>query len=88
MLERVRLGGFSGTYSLRSAELARDRKNRTIGVTVLFLDDSTHIFQIDVSFIQLIIRFSSKNTNVFFHYLEKIKGIRTTGSCFSTLGTI
>lgn len=51
MLERVRLGGFSGTYSLRSAELARDRKNRTIGVTVLFLDDSTQIFQIDVSFV-------------------------------------
>lgn len=49
MLERVRLGGFSGTYSLRSAELARDRKNRTIGVTVLFLDDSTQTFQIDVS---------------------------------------
>lgn len=47
MLERVRLGGFSGTYRIRSAELARDRKLRTINVSVLFLDDSTHTFHIE-----------------------------------------
>ena len=48
MLERLRLGGFSGTYRIRSAELAREKKQRTINVTVLFLDDSTHTFQIQV----------------------------------------
>lgn len=49
MLERVRLGGFSGTYKIRNAELARDKKIQTIGVSVLFLDDSTHIFQVEVN---------------------------------------
>ena len=48
MLERVRLGGFSGTYKLRNAELARDKKKQTIGVSILFLDDCTHIFYIEV----------------------------------------
>lgn len=49
MLERLRLGGLSGTYRSRSAELARDKKPRTISVTVLFLDDSTYTFHIEVS---------------------------------------
>uniref|UniRef100_A0A182NK51 protein-tyrosine-phosphatase n=1 Tax=Anopheles dirus TaxID=7168 RepID=A0A182NK51_9DIPT len=47
MLERVRFGGFSGTYKVRGAELARDRKTQTKPVTVLFLDESTHTFQLD-----------------------------------------
>ncbi|XP_055609256.1 tyrosine-protein phosphatase non-receptor type 4 [Uranotaenia lowii] len=47
MLERVRIGGFSGTYKVRSAELARDRKTQTKSVTVLFLDDSTQTFQLE-----------------------------------------
>ncbi|XP_058055013.1 tyrosine-protein phosphatase non-receptor type 4 [Anopheles bellator] len=47
MLERVRFGGFSGTYKVRSAELARDRKAQTKPVTVLFLDESTHTFHLD-----------------------------------------
>lgn len=47
MLERFRLGGLSGTYRIRSAELARDKKQRQQCVTVLFLDDSTHTFRID-----------------------------------------
>lgn len=47
MLERLRLGGLSGTYRSRSAELARDKKPRTISVTVLFLDDSTYTFHIE-----------------------------------------
>ncbi|XP_035787382.1 tyrosine-protein phosphatase non-receptor type 4-like [Anopheles albimanus] len=47
MLERVRFGGFSGTYKVRSAELARDRKTQTKPVTVLFLDESTHTFHLD-----------------------------------------
>lgn len=48
MLERVRLGGFSGTYKIRNAELARDKKIHTILVAVLFLDDCTHTFEIEV----------------------------------------
>lgn len=48
MLERVRFGGFSGTYRIRSAELARDRKVRTLNVSVLFLDDTSKTFQIEV----------------------------------------
>ncbi|XP_058830925.1 tyrosine-protein phosphatase non-receptor type 4 [Topomyia yanbarensis] len=47
MLERIRLSGFSGSYKVRSAELARDRKVQTKAVTVLFLDESTHTFQLE-----------------------------------------
>lgn len=47
MLERVRIGGFRGTYKVRSAELARDKKTQTKAVTVLFLDESTYTFQLD-----------------------------------------
>lgn len=47
MLERVRIGGFSGSYKVRSAELARDRNTQTKPVTVLFLDESTHTFQLE-----------------------------------------
>lgn len=62
MLDRVRIGGFSGTYKVRSAELARDKKSAsspaasaatattpttTKAVTVLFLDESTHTFQLE-----------------------------------------
>ncbi|XP_055627036.1 tyrosine-protein phosphatase non-receptor type 4 [Toxorhynchites rutilus septentrionalis] len=47
MLERIRIGGFSGTYKVRSAELARDKKTQTKAVTVLFLDESTYTFQLD-----------------------------------------
>lgn len=54
MLDRVRLRGSRGSYNLRIAELARDRKNRTISVTVLFLDDSIHTFQIDVCLLVII----------------------------------
>lgn len=54
MLERVRLGGFSGTYKIRNAELARDKKIQTIGVSVLFLDDCTHTFQIEVYYIEIL----------------------------------
>lgn len=47
MLERVRIGGLSGTYKVRSAELARDKKSQTKAVTVLFLDETTHTFQLE-----------------------------------------
>jgi tyrosine-protein phosphatase non-receptor type 4 len=48
MLERVRIRGFSGTYQIRQVELARDRKKvQTKPVSVLFPDDTTHIFHLD-----------------------------------------
>lgn len=46
MLERVRLGGLSGTYTVKRLELARDRKTRSLSVTVLLLDDSTYTFHV------------------------------------------
>lgn len=49
MLERFRWSNLSATYRLRSAELARDKKQRQQCVTVLFLDDTTHTFRIEVS---------------------------------------
>lgn len=51
MLERIRFGGFSGTYKIRKAELARDKKTQTFAVVVLFLDDTTHTFQVEVNFV-------------------------------------
>lgn len=50
MLERFRLSNLSRHYRLRSTELARDKKQRQQCVTVLFLDDATHTFRIEVSF--------------------------------------
>lgn len=50
MLEKLRIGRFSGSYKRRNAaELAREKKLPTIGVTVLFLDDSLNTFVIEVS---------------------------------------
>lgn len=52
MFERFRLGNLSRNYRLRGAstELARDKKQqRQQCVTVLFLDDITHTFRIEVS---------------------------------------
>ncbi|XP_075164725.1 protein tyrosine phosphatase Meg isoform X1 [Haematobia irritans] len=47
MLERFRLSNLSRQYRLRSAELARDKKQKQQCVTVLFLDDTTHTFRIE-----------------------------------------
>lgn len=47
MPEKREISSLSGSYRSRIAELARDRRNRTISVTVLFLDDSTHVFDVD-----------------------------------------
>lgn len=47
MPEKRGISSLSGSYRSRIAELARDRRNRTISVTVLFLDDSTHVFDVD-----------------------------------------
>ncbi|XP_059613922.1 tyrosine-protein phosphatase non-receptor type 4 isoform X1 [Phlebotomus argentipes] len=46
MFERVGLGSFSSTYKARG-ELARDKKSRTIAVSVLFLDDTAHTFPLE-----------------------------------------
>lgn len=52
MLESVSrrtFGGSSGTYNVRASELARDRgRLKTLNVTVVFLDDSQHTFQLEV----------------------------------------
>lgn len=47
MFDRIRLVRLSGNYSIRTPDLARDKKQRTQCVTVLFLDDSTHTFRIE-----------------------------------------
>lgn len=47
MLERFRWSNLSTTCRFRSTELARDKKQRKQCVTVLFLDDTTHTFQIE-----------------------------------------
>lgn len=47
MPEKNSLGSLSGSYRTRLAELARERRNRTLKATVLFLDDTTQIFEID-----------------------------------------
>ena len=49
MLDRLSFGGLSASYRSKSAELAREKKEKQQCVTVLFLDDSTHNFRIDVS---------------------------------------
>jgi len=52
MFERFRLSNLTRTFRLRGGgpELARDKKNpqRQQCVTVLFLDDITHTFRIEV----------------------------------------
>lgn len=51
MLESVSrrtFGGSSGTYNVRASELARDRgRLKTLNVTVVFLDDTQHTFQLE-----------------------------------------
>ncbi|XP_055688283.1 tyrosine-protein phosphatase non-receptor type 4 [Lutzomyia longipalpis] len=47
MFERVGVGSFSGITYKKSGELARDKKARTIAVSVLFLDDTTHTFPLE-----------------------------------------
>lgn len=86
MFERVRFGGFSGSYRITNAELARDRKTKTINVSVLFLDDSSKTFQIEVIRRILLAWFASYL--IFFSLLEKGQRLRTVRTCFPTLGTI
>lgn len=53
MIESVSRRAFSstsGTYNVRASELARERKLNIFSVTVQFLDDTQHVFQIEVSF--------------------------------------
>ena len=52
MIESVSRRAFSsssGTYNVRASELARERKLNIFNVTVVFLDDTQHSFQIEVS---------------------------------------
>ncbi|XP_063233077.1 tyrosine-protein phosphatase non-receptor type 4 isoform X2 [Bacillus rossius redtenbacheri] len=46
-IPRRALSGSSGTYNVRASELARDRRLKTLGVAVHFLDDTQHTFQVE-----------------------------------------
>ncbi|XP_063983545.1 tyrosine-protein phosphatase non-receptor type 4 isoform X4 [Diachasmimorpha longicaudata] len=46
-VSRRALSGSSGSYHVRGAELARDRRLKSLSATVVFLDDTQHIFQLD-----------------------------------------
>jgi tyrosine-protein phosphatase non-receptor type 4 len=84
MLDRIRIGGFSGTYRIRNAELARDRKQRTINVSVLFLDDTQHVFQIEVHLFLWI--FYGQNYSIFFlSHQKKAKGSELLDQVFQQL---
>lgn len=48
-VSRRALSGSSGSYHVRGAELARDRKLKSLSATVVFLDDTQYTFQLDVS---------------------------------------
>lgn len=57
MIESVSRRAFSstsGTYNVRASELARERKLNIFNVTVQFLDDTQHSFQIEVSSFKII----------------------------------
>ncbi|XP_008559388.1 tyrosine-protein phosphatase non-receptor type 4 isoform X4 [Microplitis demolitor] len=46
-VSRRALSGSSGSYHVRGAELARDRRLKSLAATVVFLDDTQHTFQLD-----------------------------------------
>ncbi|KAF6209442.1 hypothetical protein GE061_015189 [Apolygus lucorum] len=46
-VSRRAFGGSSGTYNVRATELARDRRLKTLSVTVVFLDDTKQLFQLE-----------------------------------------
>lgn len=67
MIESVSRRAFSsssGTYNVRASELARERKLNIFNVTVNFLDDTQHFFQIEVSFVNANMRDKWKPVNM------------------------
>ncbi|XP_051154879.1 tyrosine-protein phosphatase non-receptor type 4 isoform X3 [Leptopilina boulardi] len=46
-VSRRALSGSSGSYHVRGAELARDRRLKSLSATVVFLDETQHTFQLD-----------------------------------------
>jgi len=48
-VSRRALSGSSGSYHVRGAELARNRRLKSLSAIVTFLDDTQHTFQLDVS---------------------------------------
>lgn len=63
-VSRRALSGSSGSYHVRGAELARNRRLKSLSATVIFLDDSQHTFQLDVS-------------SLFFYYFYNLKIYKT-----------
>ena len=41
--------GLSGTYNVRANELALQKNTKSIRCLVYFLDDTQHVFEVDVS---------------------------------------
>lgn len=64
-VSRRALSGSSGSYHVRGAELARNRRLKSLSATVTFLDDTQHTFQLDVClqyfFVNLIIKFEKNH---------------------------
>lgn len=59
MIESVSRRAFitsSGSYNVRASEQAKERRHKTLSAVVLFLDDSQHTFQIDVSDMKLLLQ--------------------------------
>lgn len=48
-VSRRALSGSSGSYHVRGAELARNRRLKSLSAIVTFLDDTQHTFQLDVN---------------------------------------
>ena len=63
-VSRRAFSGSSGTYNVRASELARDRRLKTLSATVVFLDDTQHIFQLEVMCSKILVCF----TRVFMYY--------------------
>lgn len=59
MIESVSRRAFitsSGSYNVRASEQAKERRHKTLSAVVLFLDDSQHSFQIDVSDLKMLLQ--------------------------------
>lgn len=60
-VSRRALSGSSGSYHVRGAELARNRRLKSLSATVTFLDDTQHTFQLDVSLYNIFYFIKSNN---------------------------
>lgn len=78
-VSRRALSGSSGSYHVRGAELARNRRLKSLSATVVFLDDTQHTFQLDVSWESIYlpnrnISLNSSNTYLLKLFQKRAKG--------------